>query len=158
MGTTSNKIATLDEAGRWRSRQQGVVVFTNGVFDLLHPGHVDCLEQARALGDALVVGVNSDHSVSQLAKGSDRPFIPAIGRMRMLAALSAVDLVVPFDEPTPHDLIQRLRPEVLCKGGDYTRDTIVGADIIESYGGRVVVLPLTETYSTTHIVETIRAT
>ncbi|MEO8451952.1 MAG: adenylyltransferase/cytidyltransferase family protein [Gemmatimonadota bacterium] len=133
------------------------MVFTNGVFDLLHRGHVEYLEAARALGDALVVGVNSDRSARSLEKGSGRPFVPAEDRARIVAALAAVDSVVLFDEPTPLELIRTLRPNVLVKGGDYDRGTIVGADLVEASGGVVTTIPLVKDQSTTFLVERIRA-
>lgn len=142
---------------RWRAMQQGKVVFTNGVFDLLHPGHVEFLEAARALGDALLVAVNTDASVRRLGKGSDRPLVPLEARARMLAALGAVDRVVPFDEDTPLELVRALRPDVLVKGGDYRREHVVGAELVASYGGQVEIVPLVPGFSTTHLLERLRA-
>lgn len=139
-------------------RQRGeTVVFTNGVFDLLHAGHVDLLERAKALGSALIVAVNSDSSVRRLAKGADRPIRSQADRARLLAALSAVDYVLIFDEPDPCDLLRKLRPEVLVKGGDYTRDQVVGWQIVDNYGGRVEVVPFLEGYGTTSELDRIRA-
>jgi rfaE bifunctional protein nucleotidyltransferase chain/domain len=135
----------------------GPVVFTNGVFDLLHPGHVELLESARAEGAALLVGVNSDASVRRLGKGADRPLASQAARARVLAGLAAVDCVVLFDEDTPQDLIEALAPDVLVKGADYARDAIVGADWVEARGGRVVRVPLVAGYSTTSLVERLRA-
>jgi rfaE bifunctional protein nucleotidyltransferase chain/domain len=132
------------------------VVFTNGVFDLLHAGHVALLEAARASGDALVVGVNSDASVRRLGKGPDRPLVAEQDRARLLAALAAVDCVVLFDDDTPLGLIQRLRPDVLVKGADYARDAIVGAAEVEGWGGRVVRVPLVAGKSTTDLVRKLR--
>lgn len=140
----------------WRSRRTGPVVFTNGVFDLLHPGHVEYLEAARALGDALVVGVNTDASARRLAKGPDRPILDQAARARIVAALETVDRVVVFDEDTPLELIRILNPDVLVKGGDYTRATIVGADHVESYGGVVLTIALVPGYSTTSLMERVR--
>lgn len=131
-------------------------MFTNGVFDLLHVGHVTLLEAARREGDALAVGVNSDASVRRLAKGTDRPLVPEGDRARLLAALACVDCVVLFDEDTPLALIERLRPDVLVKGADYARDAIVGADEVEAWGGRVVRVPLVAGYSTTRLLERLR--
>ena len=131
-------------------------MFTNGVFDLLHVGHVTLLEAARREGDALAVGVNSDASVRRLSKGRDRPLVPEGDRARLLAALACVDCVVLFDEDTPLALIERLRPDVLVKGADYARDAIVGADEVEAWGGRVVRVPLVSGYSTTRLLERLR--
>jgi D-beta-D-heptose 7-phosphate kinase/D-beta-D-heptose 1-phosphate adenosyltransferase len=147
---------TWEEAEAWRRRARGRVVFTNGVFDLLHPGHVDILANARAQGDALIVGVNSDDSVRRL-KGAARPVRNEQERAYVLAALRDVDAVVLFPEDTPLQLIRRIRPDVLVKGGDYTRDTVVGADDVESWGGRVVIVPLVPGQSTTSIIEKLRA-
>lgn len=127
-------------------------MFTNGVFDLLHPGHVDLLTAARAAGDALVVGVNTDDSVRRL-KGPTRPVKKAADRVYVLAALECVDQVVTFSEDTPLELVKRLRPDVIVKGGDYAEDAIVGAEEVKSWGGRVVVVPLTPGQSTTRIIE-----
>jgi D-glycero-beta-D-manno-heptose 1-phosphate adenylyltransferase len=149
------KIMDWDDVVRWR-RSAGTVVFTNGVFDLLHPGHVDVLRGARALGDALVVGVNGDQSVRRL-KGPTRPVRSIAERAYVLAALEAVDAVVAFEDDTPLRLIQRVEPDVLVKGGDYTPDTVVGARDVEGRGGRVVIIPLTPGQSTTSIIETLRA-
>jgi D-beta-D-heptose 7-phosphate kinase/D-beta-D-heptose 1-phosphate adenosyltransferase len=145
-----------DEARAWRRRVAGRVVFTNGVFDLLHPGHVDVLVAARALGDALVVGLNGDDSVRRL-KGPERPIRGEGERAYVLAALAAVDAVVVFHEDTPLELVRHLRPDVLVKGGDYTPDTIVGRDDVESWGGEVVVVPLTPGHSTTATVHRLRS-
>ncbi len=128
------------------------MVFTNGVFDLLHPGHIDVLTAARAAGDALVVGVNSDASVRRL-KGPSRPVRTEAERAYVLAALECVDLVVIFAEDTPLQLVTRLRPDVIVKGGDYAEDDIVGASEVKAWGGRVVVVPLTPGQSTTRIIE-----
>lgn len=132
------------------------VVFTNGCFDLLHPGHVTYLEQARALGQKLVIGVNTDKSVSDL-KGPHRPIQHEDARCRVLAALESVNAVVLFAEDTPLALIKQLRPNVLVKGGDYTIDTIVGAQEVLGWGGDVKVIPFLEGYSTTAIEERIRS-
>jgi D-glycero-beta-D-manno-heptose 1-phosphate adenylyltransferase len=132
------------------------VVFTNGVFDLLHPGHLHYLQEARKLGDALVVGVNSDRSVRALAKGGDRPINSEADRAEVLAALACVDLVVIFDEDTPHAIVSALRPDILVKGADWGADEIVGRDIVEARGGRVVRIPVVEGYSTTKLIERIK--
>ena len=127
-------------------------MFTNGVFDLLHEGHVASLEAARALGEVLVVGINSDDSVRRLGKGPGRPVIGAPARARVVAALTAVDRVVVFDEDTPYELIAALRPDVLAKGADYPREAIVGADLVESWGGTVHQIPLVPGISTTALL------
>ncbi len=127
-------------------------MFTNGVFDLLHPGHVDVLVAARALGVALLVGINDDDSVRRL-KGPSRPVRSAGERAYVLAALEAVDAVVVFPQDTPLELIGIVRPDVLVKGGDYTLDAIVGRDVVEAWGGSVVVIPLTPGHSTTATLE-----
>jgi D-beta-D-heptose 7-phosphate kinase/D-beta-D-heptose 1-phosphate adenosyltransferase len=150
------KIMTWDEADAWRRDVSGSVVFTNGVFDLLHAGHVDVLAHARAQGDALIVGLNSDSSVRRL-KGPDRPVRTEAERAYVLAALGDVDAVVTFSEDTPLALIRRLRPDVLVKGGDYEPATVVGRDDVESWGGRVVIVPLRPGQSTTSIIEKLRA-
>jgi rfaE bifunctional protein nucleotidyltransferase chain/domain len=155
---TGGKVRALADALGWRARQAGPVAFTNGVFDLLHPGHVELLEAARREGSALVVGLNSDASVRRLGKGTERPLTPQAARARVLAGLAAVDCVVLFEEDTPLQLITRLEPDILVKGADYTRDAIVGADFVESRGGRVVRVPLVQGFSTSSIVERLRAT
>lgn len=143
---------TRDEARGWREAQRGRVVFTNGVFDILHPGHVDVLTAARASGDALVVGLNTDASVRRL-KGPERPVRSESERAYVLAALEAVDAVVMFDEDTPLELVLLLRPDVIAKGGDYTVDQIVGAGEVRGWGGEALVIPLTPGQSTTSIIE-----
>jgi len=132
------------------------VVFTNGVFDLLHPGHVRYLREARRLGDVLIVGVNSDRSV-RANKGPDRPLTPEAERAEILEALECVDAAVIFDEETPHDLISTLQPDVLVKGADWGENAIVGREIVEARGGRVVRVPVERGYSTSGIVEKIRS-
>jgi D-beta-D-heptose 7-phosphate kinase/D-beta-D-heptose 1-phosphate adenosyltransferase len=132
------------------------VVFTNGVFDLLHVGHLRYLQQARALGDALIVGLNSDRSVRQV-KGPARPITAEAERAEILEALACVDGVVIFDEPTPHDLIEALQPDILVKGADWAADAIVGRDIVEARGGRVVRVPIEPGHSTTTLIEKIRS-
>lgn len=152
------KIRDRVEAVRWRAARSGRVVFTNGVFDLLHAGHVALLTDARALGTALIVGVNDDDSARRLGKGPGRPFVPVDDRMRVLAALSAVDCVVPFPEETPAELIEALDPDVLVKGGDYDPTTLPGREHVLARGGVVTVLPLLPDRSTSALVERIRAT
>ena len=154
--STAEKVRAAGDAARWRERQPGPVVFTNGVFDLLHVGHVALLEAARAEGGTLVVGVNSDASVRRLEKGTDRPIVPELERARLIAALACVDCVVVFDEETPLTLIERLRPDVLVKGADYARAAIVGADQVEAWGGRVVRVPLVPGASTTALIARLR--
>jgi D-glycero-beta-D-manno-heptose 1-phosphate adenylyltransferase len=140
-----------------RERAAGrTVVFTNGVFDILHPGHVRFLRDARALGDLLIVGVNSDRSARVLGKAPDRPINPERERVEVLEALAAVDAVVIFDEDTPHEIIAAIQPDVLVKGADWGEKAIVGRDIVEARGGRVVRIPLAEGYSTTKILEKVR--
>jgi rfaE bifunctional protein nucleotidyltransferase chain/domain len=135
--------------------QRRSIVFTNGVFDLLHPGHVRYLQHARSLGDALVVAVNSDRSV-RANKGPGRPIVPEDERAEILAALACVDAVVVFDEPTPHTVIEALQPDILVKGADWAEDAIVGRDVVEARGGRVVRVDLELGHSTTEIIERIR--
>ncbi|HUF34431.1 MAG TPA: adenylyltransferase/cytidyltransferase family protein [Gemmatimonadales bacterium] len=157
MTGTAEKIRSRDQALDWRRRQAGAVVFTNGVFDLLHPGHVELLEAARREGGALVVGVNSDASARRLGKGPGRPVTDENARARVLAGLGAVDCVVLFDEDTPLGLIRLLGPDVLVKGADYARDAIVGADWVEARGGRVVRAAVVPGFSTSALVERLRA-
>lgn len=156
-GSTAVKLMDRERAATWRQAQPGRVVFTNGVFDLLHPGHVELLEAARREGDVLVVGVNTDASVRRLGKGAGRPVADERARARVLAGLAAVDCVVLFDEDTPIELIRRLAPDVLVKGADYPRESIVGADWVEARGGRVVRVPVVAGFSTTALVERLRA-
>jgi len=134
---------------------RGLVVFTNGVFDLLHPGHVRYLQAARRLGDALIVGVNSDRSV-RANKGPERPINPEHERAEVLVALACVDLAVIFDEDTPHTLITEIQPDVLVKGADWGEHNIVGRDVVEARGGRVVRMELSKGYSTTTLIERTR--
>jgi rfaE bifunctional protein nucleotidyltransferase chain/domain len=154
---TAGKIRSRVDAVAWRAARPGIVVFTNGVFDLVHPGHVALLEAARREGDALIVGVNSDASARRQGKGPDRPIVPEQARARVVAAFEAVECVVLFEEDTPYELIRSLEPDVLVKGADYTRATTVGADIVEARGGRVKHVELQDGYSTTAIVERLRA-
>ena len=154
-GDPHQKVMTWTKAREWRGAQPGRVVFTNGVFDLLHPGHVDILLGARREGDALVVGVNSDDSVRRL-KGPTRPVRSSSERCYVLAALQMVDAVVQFEQDTPLELITTLRPDVLVKGGDYDEASIVGAPEVLGWGGRVVVVPLTPGHSTTSTIARLR--
>jgi D-beta-D-heptose 7-phosphate kinase/D-beta-D-heptose 1-phosphate adenosyltransferase len=147
------RILSWEDARAWRLARHGRrVVFTNGVFDLLHRGHIDLLLAARRAGDALVVGLNTDASVRRL-KGDARPVRSQADRAYVVAALAMVDVVVLFDQDTPLELIRALTPDVLVKGGDYTEDTIVGAADVRANGGSVIVVPLTEGHSTTATVE-----
>ncbi|HYB72720.1 MAG TPA: D-glycero-beta-D-manno-heptose 1-phosphate adenylyltransferase [Candidatus Sulfotelmatobacter sp.] len=146
-------LAPILRAAQARGRK---VVFTNGCFDLLHRGHVRYLAQARALGDLLVVGLNSDASVQAL-KGPARPIVPADDRAEVLAALEAVDFVTVFEEPTPERLIAALQPDILVKGGDWTPDTIVGRETVERRGGQVRALPYVDGASTSGLIERILA-
>ena len=139
----------------WRAAGEKIV-FTNGVFDLLHRGHVEYLEESRALGDRLVVGVNSDASVRRI-KGPERPLVPAEERAELLQALACVDLALVFDEDTPERLIREVEPDVLVKGGDWTPDRIVGREFVEARGGRVLNVPLRQGLSTTALIERIVA-
>lgn len=136
---------------------QRPIVFTNGCFDILHRGHVAYLQQAAGLGNTLVVGVNSDASVHRLSKGKERPLNPLADRTAVLAALEAVDLVVPFAEDTPLELIRQIRPDHLVKGGDWTPDNIVGAEEVRSWGGKVHSIPFEYKRSTTELVKRIRS-
>jgi D-beta-D-heptose 7-phosphate kinase/D-beta-D-heptose 1-phosphate adenosyltransferase len=138
----------------WRAAGERVV-FTNGVFDLLHRGHAEYLAEARTLGDRLVVGLNSDASVRRL-KGAGRPIVSQEDRAALLGALACVDLVVVFEEDTPARLIEAVRPDVLVKGGDWPVESIVGRELVESYGGRVLSVPLREGHGTSRLVERIR--
>ncbi|MBL8140980.1 MAG: D-glycero-beta-D-manno-heptose 1-phosphate adenylyltransferase [Acidobacteria bacterium] len=150
---------TCDEAGAWAEghhRAGRRVVFTNGVFDLIHPGHVRYLQAARAEGDVLIVAINSDPSVRG-NKGDDRPIIPADERAELLLALSCVDAVTTFDEPTPAEIIRAVQPDVLVKGADWAHDAIVGRDTVEARGGRVVRATLEPGWSTTEIIRRVRA-
>ena len=139
----------------WK-RNGETIVFTNGCFDILHPGHVDILKKAKAHGGKLVVGLNSDESVRRL-KGEGRPVIPAGLRKYFLSELRSVDLVIVFQEDTPLDLIQLIRPDVLVKGEDYKGREVVGRDIVESYGGRVELVPLLPGFSTTDLINKLKS-
>ena len=132
------------------------MVLTNGVFDLLHPGHIEVLERARSFGGSLIVALNTDASARRLAKGPGRPIVADHDRARVVAALECVDCVVLFDEDTPLELIELLRPDVLVKGGDYRPDTVVGADIVRARGGRVEIVSLVPNHSTSQLVERLR--
>ena len=159
MRTPKNqRVLTCDEAVTLAAglrRQRRVVVFTNGVFDLLHPGHLRYLKEARALGDALIVGLNGDSSVRR-NKGPQRPITAQEERAEVLAALECVDAVVFFDEDTPAAIVSAIQPDILVKGADWPADQIVGRDTVEARGGRVVLIPVEPGYSTTAILEKIR--
>lgn len=137
-----------------RTNKQSIV-FTNGCFDLLHPGHIDYLQKAKTLGDVLIVALNSDDSVRQI-KGESRPVNSLNDRMAMLAALECVDFVTSFEEDTPYKLIGNIKPDILVKGGDYTKDEIVGADIVEDNGGEVIILDFLPGYSSTDLIQRIK--
>ena len=152
----AEKTLKRGELGRFREKnRKRRIVFTNGCFDLLHRGHVEVLARAKALGDVLVVGVNTDASARRL-KGSPRPFVGEDDRVYVLAALEAVDYVVLFDEDTPLETIRELEPDVLVKGDEYAREGIVGADFVEEHGGRVERIPMLKGFSTTSLIEKIR--
>ena len=151
-----DNIRSWRDAASWRAQQTGRVVFTNGVFDLLHPGHIDVILGARACGDCLIVGINSDDSVRRL-KGPERPVRCEADRAYVLAALAAVDCVTVFDQDTPLDLIQTLTPDVIVKGGDYDPSTVVGAAETRARGGDVVIVPLTPGHSTTATIAKLRS-
>lgn len=151
------RILARDELLRRFGRpREGRLVFTNGCFDLVHPGHVAYLQRARALGDALVVGVNTDASVRRLEKGADRPLVPEDDRALVVAALASVDAVTLFDEGTPRELVAALLPDLLVKGGDYAPEEMAGREEVEAAGGEVRVIPFVEGYSTSELVARIR--
>lgn len=153
---TRHKITALNDiaAKLGEVRQNKTVVFTNGCFDILHQGHVDYLQKARGLGDFLCVGLNSDASI-KIIKGEKRPIVPQNERAFVLAGLACVDFVVIFDEPDPYNLIKTAKPDILVKGADWGKDQVIGADLVESYGGRVELMPLVAGCSSTNIIATI---
>jgi rfaE bifunctional protein nucleotidyltransferase chain/domain len=154
----SSRVMTLDTLAAFVSQQRAAgrqIVFTNGVFDLLHPGHVRYLQEARALGDLLIVGLNADESVRR-NKGPARPINPQAERAEVLAALDSVDAVAVFNEDTPAEIIRLIQPDILVKGADWAADAIVGRDTVEARGGRVVRIPVEQGHSTTMLVERIR--
>jgi len=157
-GSKSKIMDAAEAADKARAVQAGggKVVFTNGCFDLLHAGHVDLIERARALGEMLVLGLNSDDSVRSLGKGDERPMVPQEQRARVVAGLQAVDAVVIFDEPTPAELIAIIAPDVLVKGGDWPEEAIVGADLVRARGGSVHSLSLVPGLSTTALIARLR--
>ena len=150
------KISELSGLVELLKENQQKLVFTNGCFDILHPGHVDYLAKASKMGDALIVGINTDVSVRRL-KGTDRPINNLEHRMLMLAALESVDFIVPFDDNTPLGLIKMVNPDVLVKGADYKPEDIVGYDHVTSYGGQVSTIPLLEGFSSTKLIEKIKS-
>lgn len=155
---TESKILTrqqaVKQANQWRTEGQQLV-FTNGCFDIVHLGHIDYLEKARNLGNRLILGLNTDASVSCI-KGPNRPVVNEYARARLMAALAFVDMVTFFGEPTPLELIEAIRPDILVKGNDYTVDTIVGADFVLGRGGRVETIALVPGYSTTKLIDRIK--
>lgn len=155
--TLSNKICTSANAIERAKKLPRPVIFTNGVFDVLHRGHVVYLEQARALGGSLVVALNSDASAKRLGKGPDRPLNNAMDRAVVIAALASTSLVTWFDEDTPLEIIAALKPDVLVKGGDYDMHKLAETKVVEAYGGHAVAIPFVAGYSTTALVQKIRA-
>lgn len=156
--TAADKIkrrSELVELVREAQTEGKTVVFTNGVFDILHVGHVRYLESARALGDCLIVGVNTDESV-KMRKGDNRPIVPLFERAELIASLACVDYVTLFGEETPVEIVGELKPDIHVKGGDYTLDRMLEAKVVQDYGGKVVLIPMVEGYSTTNIMERIR--
>ncbi len=163
MSVTYQEVSDIPEIISWRDLAQRSrelqkagkkVVFTNGVFDLIHPGHIRYLEEARAMGDVLIVALNTDESVARL-KGPKRPILPLAERARILAALEAVDYVTAFEQDTPQEILEVLRPDVLVKGGDYRPDQVVGKDLVESYGGVCRTLKFVDGFSTSAVIERI---
>ena len=155
--TFERKITTREALAQIRSSLPGPVVFTNGVFDILHRGHVTYLADAKALGACLVVGVNSDASVRMLGKGDDRPINNEADRMALLAALESVDWVVRFEEQTPVALIEAVHPDILVKGGDYDMDTLAESALVRGWGGRALAIPFEHDRSTTALLRKVRA-
>jgi rfaE bifunctional protein nucleotidyltransferase chain/domain len=155
----SGKLKSIDELKTIIAEAKAngqVVVFANGCFDLLHRGHIYLLREAKALGDLLIVAINSDRSVEAI-KGPSRPILPETDRVELIAAMEMVDYVVLFEEPDPYNTIAALRPKVLVKGGDWTSEEIIGADIVRGEGGKIVVLPYLKGFSTTGIIEKVRS-
>ena len=156
--TSENKIvcvqAAIQQSASWKSNKEQIV-FSNGCFDILHLGHVDYLEKARAKGDRLVLGLNTDQSVSRI-KGPSRPIVDQNSRARIMAALQFVDLVILFDEETPKQLIESIKPDILVKGNDYDISNIVGADFVIKNGGKVETIELTSGFSSTNVIKKIQ--
>lgn len=156
--TVKDKIKEIDELKAIVAQAKGegkTIVFTNGCFDLLHPGHLHLLREAKKLGDLLIVAMNSDRSVKKI-KGPNRPILPQADRAGLIAALEMVDFVTSFDEPDPYNIVRELRPNVLVKGGDWANDKIVGREVVEENGGKVAAVPYLKGYSTTQIIERMR--
>ena len=155
----NHKICNIEELKRrlaqWRVKSDRIV-FTNGCFDILHVGHLHTLKESIQLGDKLIVGLNSDASVSRL-KGKERPIVNQLDRSEMLAALEMVDAVIIFEDDTPEELIQMIKPDVLCKGGDWSIENIVGGDFVKSYGGQVVSIPFVQGYSSSSLINKIKS-
>ncbi len=159
MRSVPERVLTPAEAEAWAVAERAAgrrIVFTNGVFDLIHPGHVRYLTEARALGDLLIIGVNSDRSVYAI-KGPERPINAEQDRAEVLLALACVDAAVVFDEDTPHAIISRIQPDVLVKGADWNLENIVGRDIVEARGGRVVRIEISPGHSTSSLIDRVRA-
>lgn len=150
-----SKEEALERMNALRHLATTKVVFTNGCFDILHPGHVDYLSQARDLGDLLILGLNTDNSVKRLHKAPNRPVNNEQTRAMVLAGLGCIDMIVLFDEETPYELIKFLQPDILVKGNDYKAENIVGYDIVKAKGGEVITIPMLEGYSTTKLIEKI---
>ncbi|MCM8766771.1 MAG: D-glycero-beta-D-manno-heptose 1-phosphate adenylyltransferase [Candidatus Omnitrophica bacterium] len=151
------KIKTIEEIKKISSelKKQGkIIVFTNGCFDIIHPGHIKVLKRAKSIGDILIVGLNSDKSVKML-KGKGRPIIDQKGRCEILSCFSMIDYIVVFKEKTPEKLIKKILPDFIVKGGDYKEEEVIGKEIIEKYGGKVVIVPLYKKYSTTNLIRKI---
>lgn len=156
MSRIAEKIMQLDEAVSWRKTHTSQsIVFTNGVFDLIHPGHVLYLEEAKSLGDYLIVALNSDASARKLGKGKNRPIVNEMARAKVIAALESVDCVVLFNEETPIEAIRSIMPNILVKGGDYALDQIVGSAEVMAMGGKVLSIPFVDGFSTTNIEQRI---
>jgi len=153
------KICDIEELkhrlAQWRVKSDRIV-FTNGCFDILHVGHLHTLKESIQLGDKLIVGLNSDASVSRL-KGKERPIVNQLDRSEMLAAFEMVDAVIIFEDDTPEELIQMIKPDVLCKGGDWSIENIVGGDFVKSYGGQVVSIPFIQGYSSSSLIDKIKS-
>ena len=148
-----NELKTLTAAARTNGK---IVVFTNGCFDLLHRGHIYLLREAKALGDLLVVGINSDQSVKAI-KGPTRPILAETDRLELIASMEMVNYVLLFDEPDPYNIISILRPDILVKGGDWSTEEVIGGDLVQGNGGKVVVVPYLKGFSTTEIIAKIRS-